>query len=63
MISLLLVEKIVEKKNRLLLYGDEPNFYVVAPLGTKVEVDDIVEYDFCTLYFGIFRRVIKDWIH
>ena len=56
--------KIEKQKDELKLYGDQPYFYVVAPLNTKVEVGDkIVFHCIFTGYFGIFQRVERDLIN
>ena len=52
------VMNIVRESNRVLLYGDDKSYHLIAELNDDVRVGDMVEYEPYGINFGWFTRVI-----
>ena len=50
------VTKIVNEGDRLLIYGDQPNYYIVARPDEEIKVGDRFEYQPEGVNFGWFKR-------
>ncbi len=52
------VREIVPESDRVLLYGTDRSYHLIAGTEDEVEVGDTVEYEPCGINFGWFKRVI-----
>ena len=52
------VAKKEDQGDRVLLYGSDPNYHLIADVKDVVEVGDTVEYEECGVNFGWFKKVL-----
>lgn len=45
--------------DKVLLYGTNPNYHLIASTRDKVEVGNTVEYEPYGINFGLFKRVVR----
>ena len=51
-VKTLYVKRIDDQGDRVLLYGDDPDYYVIAEAGFQVEVGKPVRYEMYGINFG-----------
>jgi len=44
--------------DRVLLYGGKPKYHLIADPRDKVEIGDVVEYEYYGANFGLFKRIV-----
>jgi hypothetical protein len=57
-IRTMLVKRVVREHDRTLLYGDNPDYHVIAKRDELVEEGDSIEYEYesCNFNFGWFSK-------
>lgn len=56
--TLVVVKKEVDE-DRILLYGTDPGYHIIADMNVKVKVGDTIEYEPCGYNFGWFVKVVS----
>jgi hypothetical protein len=60
----LIVNNIQIEKDRVLLFGSDPNYHIIAPIKTSVNAGGTIEYEDGGVNFGWFKRLaLKDYPH
>ena len=54
----LVVKKVDDQGDRIVLYGDDPQYHLIADTKAVVKVGDQVEYETGGVNFGWFVRVL-----
>lgn len=51
--------KVDNQGDRVLIYGPNPNYYIIAPANTEVKEGDEIEYEPYGFNFGWFVEIVK----
>ena len=57
--KVLVANRIVDQQDRVLIYGDNESFHVIAPANTKVREGERIEYQDGGVNFGWFIQVLQ----